>query len=168
MKNALKALADNNIPINWGTLLVGWRGLKTFFPQISAPDVIQFAIQKLETEASVPEQVLRLASLYETDTHEVGSLLFSLSKSVPYDHDIEERKWRLVMLIDLLQHLPDDPMNGTLELVDFWSSWGFPKGSPISEININKYSDRQSFEKLRADLELWINREKNIVRINRV
>ena len=64
------------------------------------------------------------------------------------------------MLMDLLQHLPDDPMYGTLELADFWSNWGFPTGNPISDIDISNYSDRRSFEKLRADLELWIDKKK--------
>lgn len=158
--NRIKEICDNNIPVNWGTLWTAWKGLRAYPPLIGASDVIEFAVDKLGSEKAVPDPVLRLASLYQTETDKVRELLFSLSKSNPYDPETEERKWRLIILMDLLGHLPKDPMYAVLELADFWSTWDFPADSPISGININEFYDKQGVEKLFSSHAKWIENEK--------
>ena len=158
--NLIKFLIRNNIPVNWGTLWIGWKGRDPYLPFVDTSEVIDFARDQLFPESANSEQIMRLAALYESDSDQVRAPLFALSKSVIYDEHFELRKWRFAILIDLLEKLPDQPMYAALELAVFWSNWGFPADSPVSSINMFEYDNRENLEKLIASHESWLDEEK--------
>ncbi len=131
-----------------------------YLPLVDTSEVIDFARDQLVPGDANSEQLIRLAALYESDTDQVRPLLLKLSNSVIYDKEREERKWRFAILIDLLERLPDDPLNAVIELGEFWSNWGFPANSPIASININDYYNKESFERLLTSHKMWIDKEK--------
>src|SRR5579862_506926 len=130
--------------VNWTTVLVGWNGLGVlspwpgrwteFPPLLSADEVAAYADEMLTSSADPTEQdlIVKLLSLNpRTESREtVKDILSRLSDLDGSDPAIELRKWRLVILEQVLKEMPHDALYGLMALTEFWQSFGFPSDSP--------------------------------------
>lgn len=135
MKNQLKQsfikrLKAKNIPVTWDFLLLGFIGPGVLPAQLSADEIVDYALQTI-MEGSTNNLVEYIAY------SEVGELQFIESKLRILSAQESEKskaddfkKWELLLLEDLLQNLPEDSITGLTELTSFWSQLDFPSESP--------------------------------------
>lgn len=129
--NELRRLTDLGVPVNWKTVLAGWDGPSGNERQIDTAQVIEFASRELgESPKMSTGEVLALASLDTEELDEVDRLLRDLAHQDRSSGELEVRKWRLLMLYDLLDALPQDPLYAWLALAEFWHSFGNPNDAP--------------------------------------
>jgi len=129
---------------NWTTILVGWEGLGRFSPWpaspadspplISTSELTAYAEKRLASCSDNAEidLVVRLLSLdFDAENWEtVRACLKDLASVCPADPSYELRKWRVVLLEELLEKIPDDPLYGLIALTEFWQNFGFPPDAP--------------------------------------
>lgn len=60
----------------------------------------------------------------------MGELLHHLAVLEGSPPAFETRKWRVVLLEELLSRLPTDPTDALIELSEFWSAFDYPPDSP--------------------------------------
>lgn len=125
-------LRASGIPINWSTIRVGWRGPGPFVPRTVSPEgAVSFAVDQLCAEgADYPKCLIELAGLSPSETDDIGKAIDRLSDMEGADLDRETRKWQVVLLRDLLEHLPDKPTYALTELTSFWSMFDYPGDGP--------------------------------------
>lgn len=165
--------------MNWATALVGWKGLGRFSPWpdrwkefpslITSGQVEEHALERLE-HSSDPQEVAIITTLLvaisSSETRErIEELLANLAGICQHNHSLEMRKWRAVLLEELLENIPDKPVYGLIALSEFWQGFGFPsdspheaqgKGSPSSP---GEYYTKENFERLLKQNREWLGKE---------
>lgn len=173
-----------NFNTNWTTVLVGWNGLgmlspwpdrwNEFPPLISADEISAYAYEKLASSSSSVEQDLIVALLsvgLQTESREsVKVLLTPLSDLSKGDPSIELRKWRLILLEDVLVNMPKDAVYGLLSLTEFWQNFGFPSNSPHdvqgrgNTITPSEYYQDENLHRLVDRHRTWLEDEKAVLK----
>jgi len=172
---------------NWTTVLVAWTGLGPlspwpdrwveFPPLISTDDIAAYADERLASSDPV-EQVLIVAlvssDLRSESRETIKELLTPLSGLGGGDPDIELRKWRLVLLEEVLVNMPKDALHGLMALTEFWQSFGFPSDSPHdvqgrgNTTSPSEYYQQDNLHRLVARHRAWIEDEKAALKKQRV
>ncbi len=165
--------------MNWTTVLVGWEGLGvlspwpsrwTEFPSlVSGEEVAVYAEERLAsaTDPSGQDLILKLLSVdLRTESREaIRDLLKPLSDLDGNDPAIELRKWRLVLLEQVLENMPQDTLHGLMALTEFWQGFGFPPDSPHqvqgrgNEIGPKEYYTAENFREALNRHRRWIEKE---------
>ncbi len=92
--------------------------------------------------------------------------LARLSDLCRCDPSRELRKWQVVLLEDVLNHIPSDPLYGLLALTEFWQNFGFPPDSPHevegkgSTLSASEYYEENNYVRLVGRHKAWIEQEK--------
>ena len=166
--------------VNWTTVSVGWKGLGVFSPWpersaefpplLSVNELAAYANERLasSSDAAEDEFVVRLLSLdLHTESREtITEHLARLSNLCGCDSSRELRKWRIVILEDLLDFIPSDPLYGLIALTEFWQNFGFPPDSPHevqgkgSTLSPDDYYEENNFQRLVSRHKTWIEQEK--------
>ncbi len=166
---------------NWTTILVGWKGLGEFSPWsnrsddfpslLSVSELGAYAEERLasSSNAAQEELIVKLLSLdLNTERRQiVTGILVSMSHLDGGNPAFELRKWRLVLLEDLLESLPDDALNGLVALSEFWQSFGFPSDSPHvvqgrgNNLTPFEYYQDENLLQLVASHRMWMQEEKD-------
>jgi hypothetical protein len=177
--NALAKLTAQFDP-NWTTILVGWNGLgvlspwpadwSKFPPLLSTDELIAYANVRLAcaSDPSEDDLIVRLLALdLHTESREtIRELLLPLSDLGGGDPELELRKWRLALLEDLLDSIPEDAVHGLMALNEFWLQFGFPADSPHevqgrgNAMSPADYYEDSNFRRLLSRHKTWIAREK--------
>lgn len=166
--------------VNWTTILVGWKGLGVFSPWaartaefpplLSADELAAYANERLASSSDVAEDdlIVNLLSLdLHTESREtITEHLARLSDLCGGDSSRELRKWRVVLLEDLLEHIPSDPLYGLIALTEFWQNFGFPPDSPHEAqgkgnmVSPADYYQESNYQRLVSRHKAWIEQEK--------
>jgi len=174
-----KIKADFNT--NWTTLLVGWNGLGVFSPWpdradefpplLSADEMVAYANERLALSSSIAEQdlIVKLLSfdLRQESREAIRGVLTQLSNLLESDSAFELRKWRVVLLEELLDDAPTDALYGLTALTEFWQGFGFPSDSPHevqgreNEMTPFEYYGDQNWKRLLNRHRAWIQDEKS-------
>ena len=177
--SAFKKLVDT-FKVNWTTMLVGWNGLgelspwperaDEFPPLLSAEEVVTYANERIgvTSDAAELELIVKLLSIDPRGSARgaIRDLLARLAELDGGDAAFERRKWRLILLEDLLEHIPSDPVYGLTSLSAFWQSWGFPSDSPHevqgrgNAIPPSEYFREQNFRDSLIRHRAWLKDEK--------
>ncbi len=172
---------------NWTTVLVGWDGLGvlspwpsrwTEFPSlVSGEEVSAYADERLASTTDLSEQdlILKLLSVdLRTESREaIKDMLKPLSDLDGGDPAIELRKWRLVLLEQVLENMPQDALYGLMALTEFWQSFGFPPDSPHevqgkeNTITPSEYFQQENLTRLLARHRAWMNDEKAAIKMQK-
>ncbi|MCS1350911.1 DUF2247 family protein [Mechercharimyces sp. CAU 1602] len=159
---------NEGIQVNWMTLLIGLKGLGNHNSLIEVKEVINFAVEWLGTvlSDSLDENVIAIASAYESDREDIEKSLKRLSSTVDSTEEIECRKWRFVLLKRRLKYLSRDPLYGMIGLTEFWADFNYPDDSPhmVQGRNINmepkEYYSQEFYEDVLAKHHSWLERER--------
>jgi len=109
---------------------------------------------------------LPLLNLSDTTREEVRKLLEPLSDLADGNPALELRKWRLVLLEQLLLDLPPEPTSALFTLTEFWQEFGFPADGPHEVQGLGNaaspfdYYQRRTLASTLARHRAWIDREK--------
>lgn len=120
LKNKLAYFEKNNIPITWETIKLGKHGFLKFEPLLNNQDVIDYSIYCIEREEDVNDNVLVLASLTKNDTTDINKLLNALAMNLETNKKMEMEKWIVVLLIEKLNDLKNDPIYDLIDLSEIY------------------------------------------------
>ena len=166
-------ILKNNFPVNWTTVLVGWEGLGIISPWpdkwiessplLTVNEVYEFCYDRISKTSDAKEISLILEMLeFEKkgpDREFIGYLLTPLSELYNGDKTFEIRKWRAVMLGELLERLQGDALSDSLEIGEFWMYYGFPPDSPMKHSDIDNVRSDEYGSKKYINRVITINKE---------
>ena len=164
--------------VNWTTILVGWEGLgrispwpdrwETFPPLLTFEEVckycydaiantndtneISFILDVLDFEKKEPEHAL------------VRYLIKPLSDSEHGDTAFELRKWRAILLSEVLEGLQGDALPDSLKIGEFWLYCGFPSDSPMKQPDLDnmcpeEYGTEEYIKRVVSANKVWLQKE---------
>lgn len=166
---------------NWTTALVGWRGLGALSPWperwadfpslLSVDDLLAFADERLASSSDVTEDesIIGLLSLnlHSESRETILEHLARLAKLGDGDPSRELRKWRAVLLEDLLDGLAADPLDGMMAFSEFWQNFGFPPDSPHeiqgrgNTVHPAEYYGPSNYHQVVSRHRQWLARERS-------
>jgi hypothetical protein len=167
----LKTLLDSRLPVNWATMRTGWNGPGKFPPQLSVADVAAYATQLIEENLEQPDCVLRLAGADENEREMVEKCLLRLAAQAGADEAVELRKWRALMLEEVLETLDDSPLYGLIGLTEFWEKFDYPPDSPHQvqgrddQLSPADYYTAANFRRVLAQHRRWLDEEKASLKV---
>lgn len=171
MDEDLQRIRNADLPVTWGTLLVGSGGLGHSGPLVTPAAISAYALDRLSTGSEPRAELVELLDGPPNDQNELTQLLRSLAQADGADLALEERKWRLVLLERLLNSLGPDPIDGLLELTEFWLGLGFPEDSPHvvqgrdNSIQPGRYYTVAKFQEALARHKEWLADEAQRLRM---
>jgi len=168
----------NNFPINWTTVLVGWEGLGMISPwpdkwNKSSPlltinEIYEFCYEIIgktnnSKEINLIVEILEFEKK-DPDRELVRCLLTPLSELYNGDKTFEIRKWRAVMLSELLEQLHGDALDNSLQIGEFWMYYGFLLDNPmkhpdIDNVSSNEYGSKKYINRVIAINKKWLQNE---------
>lgn len=131
--------------------------------QISASDIIEYAMEKLE-EGDDENEVCEIAGEYADNKEEICGLLYDLIESDTSD-DMENRKIRIVVVNKVLKNKNDNFINGLIELTELWIGLGYPADAPHiiqgrdNDISPTEYYTQENYDILFEKNKEWLVRE---------
>ena len=169
---------------NWTTILVGWIGLgvlspwpdrwKESSPLVSVTDITAYADQQLASSTGDAERnlIVKLLSLdLRTERREtIRDFIQRLSDLDGGDASVELRKWRVVLLEELLDNMPKDALYGLIALTEFWLSFGFPSDNPHevqgreNALTPAEYYQQENLNRLLGRHRVWIDQERSEIK----
>lgn len=162
-------IIEKKIPVSWGTLWIGWAGPNNYQRLVTLKDVTLYAVMLIESEKSCHNDVYYLAGVSKGEEQRTSELIKNLAINEDYEVSKEERKWRLILLEAVIENLPQDPLYGILELIEFWSKWNFPSDSPIKNLKTENKSQEfyteENYLRLRNKHLEWMLREEKALKI---
>ncbi len=122
--NVIDRFRTNGIAVDWSTIAAGWEG----WGIISAEEVIGYASDQLPDPPHDQLKWVTQLAIAEKDERElISQALHELAKG---NLAVGVRKWRLLLLKELLPRIGDDLLYSLIELADFWSTFDYPDDSP--------------------------------------
>ena len=175
----------SSFSVNWGTIFVGWEGLGNFspfrwedFPPLLTLDEVYEYCYDAIAKTDSKEEISLIIDLLEFENRSpdralVRSLLQPLAKLVPNETAFELRKWRVIMLDEILAQLKNNVVDDLAALSEFWMYFGFPPDSPMKFQGIDNnicpeefYTDENHKQAVAAN-KVWVQREKQEIKQNR-
>lgn len=166
----IKEFKDYNLKVTWKLLYLGFRGDTLFKDQFSANDILDYAIEQLESE-NCDKLVYELANEQESDSEEISKLLEKLSINENLN-ELELRKLRAVIMLKHLAVKNKNFINGLMELGDLYIQLNFPKDSPHiiqgrnNNITPDQYYTKENYDNLYKKHLLWLKNEIKFIQQN--
>ena len=167
----LHGMAALGLRANWRTLLTGLEGPAKYHPVVTLDDVCAFACEQLVVPTTpISEDAVASLVASSDEPMEVHRLLRLFAEREKSDAELELRKWRLMLLRDIMSHLPGDPLYGLLALTEFWERFDFPPDSPHvvqgrgNHISPAAYFTEENYRDLVGKHHDWIEREAAALR----
>lgn len=161
----LEQFRENKLGLNWTTIIIGWYGPGKFGRQLKEKDIIDYAVNLIINDENQKQEVLLLASYNEKDCCEIEELLKKLANEEEVNKEVEEKKWEVILLMNLLKGLSDRPIDGLIELTDFWEKFDYPEYSPHvvqgvrNNISPSEYYTKENYHDLVNMHQQWIERQ---------
>ncbi|MBP1903695.1 hypothetical protein J2Z32_000307 [Paenibacillus turicensis] len=160
----LHLFQKNKVPITWTSLLIGIEGPGKFEKLLETQEVINYAIEYMDLNEDYPNEVLELASAYRNECELVEKLLRDLSSREGVNREDELKKWIIILLIETLSELPENPLYGLIVLTEFWEKFDYPDYSPHTiqgkdnEIKPEEYYTQAYYENCVNKHKEWIDK----------
>jgi hypothetical protein len=159
-----------NLSVNWGTILVGLRGPGKVAPLLSESDAVEYAQNVIEKTGGETAFLASDIAYGGGDAEAIKQALFTLAKLQGCNLELEERKWRLVLLKKTLAELGDDPIYDLIRLTEFWEQFDYPEDSPHQVQGRNSsdtpenYYTHDNFDMVLKKHKIWIREEELRIR----
>jgi hypothetical protein len=162
IENLIEKLEDYNLS-DWGVIFYGFKGVPELEDKIDAPYIANFAFSKLNCEGEeLATSLVGLTSATFLETSEIEGLLEDICTRKHINFELSLRKWRFILLEELLDNLPDDPIYALLEITEFWLSWGNPSDKPHiiqgvdNDLTPNQYYTLKNLKELVNKHKQWM------------
>lgn len=126
--NQLHILESLGFKITWRLLQIGANGFCEIPAILSKDEIVAYLGDVLNSIDSQTDDVCSL--ICEEDTAAFNAMLEKFAENDEDDISIQMRKWRACLLKMLLDDLSRDPLQGLLELMEFWLAMGKPDCCP--------------------------------------
>jgi hypothetical protein len=161
MNGPIDELRSLGLPITWATVRAGWEGIGSLGRQLTAGDVSAFSCQQLEhANADVLADIAELCA--GTDEDNIDGILRRLAPTIC---SLELRKWRVLLLTQVMKRLPESPVDGLAELTAFWNALDFPGDMPHvvqglgNELSPSEYYTQDNYRTLLDRHREWLRSE---------
>ncbi|WP_392551402.1 DUF2247 family protein [Orbus wheelerorum] len=153
--------------VDWGVVYLGCKGLP--IGELSPNNVSDYACEQLAIIESNDATFMSVSELsFCTEINiEVINLISKLCDLNNVNLILSKKKWVVLSIKELMNHLSKDSVYGLLELNNFWNEWGELNNSPNIIQGVNNrmtpsefYSD-ENYLKIVLDYNLWIKKELN-------
>ncbi len=165
----LEEFKKNGFKITWSAIIQGFAMNSIFSREISASEIIDYAIYRLEIDIE-DELICDLAILDKNDTMEIENILFHLSNRENLNMLNEFNKLRYIYIAQKLTDRNDNFIDGIMELNDLWVKLEYPNDSPhvFQGINNNitpqEYFTEENYEKLFNKAKIWLSNECELIK----
>ena len=161
-RNKLSALNEMGFKISLRLINIGLYGFEEIPISIKYKDVVNYIdTQLFEVNENTDDFVSLLCTTNFDDFEKTLSKLLEKDTS---NLLIQKRKWRVLFLKELLENINPDPLQGLLEMLEFWTFMGDPLDSPHrypSEKTKKDYFSKKNYEKLLKQNQNWLKEEIN-------
>lgn len=164
----IEEFSKYNFNITWKVIYLGFKGSCIYANQFLASDIIEYAINQLNTEC-VDGLLYELAGEYKKDTEEIHKLLKELSEKEKVDDGIEARKLRFILVAHEIAHKNDNFLNGLMDLSDLWIKLGYPEDSPHifqgekNNITPEQYYTQNNYDRIFNRHIIWMGNEIELI-----
>ena len=128
--NPLEKIDKMGLPITWKLIEIGLQGSRKIPKVLICSDVIDYLDYSLVHICPQIDKIIKLLC-YREDQIKVNELIREHAEQETTNWSLQQRKWRVYLLQSCLEFLPDDCLQGLMELMEFWISMGNPKDSPL-------------------------------------
>jgi hypothetical protein len=157
---------DNLSLIDWGVIFYGFKGVPELNDRLDASYIANHAFSKLNSEdEELTTSLVALTSAPLLGTNEVAVILENICTKKNVDLKLSLRKWRFVLLEELLDDLPEDPIYALIEITEFWLSWDNPSDKPHiiqgldSDLTPHQYYTLDNFKEILRSHRQWMTDE---------
>lgn len=126
--NKLHILESLGFKITWRLLQIGAKGSCEIPAVLSRDEIIEYLGDSLNNIDNQTDYVISL--ICEDNPIEFNTMLEKFAENDGCDISIQKRKWRAYLLKTLLDNLSRDPLQGLLDLMEFWLTMGKPDYCP--------------------------------------
>nr|WP_156133607.1 DUF2247 family protein [Massilia sp. JS1662] len=169
--DALTNIARENM-CDWGVLLLGVNGVPSTAERLSAADISSFSNEQLELSAPSDPALDLIVALSEeaiNDPVELREALTRICKLKGTDTDRSRRIWRCWLLEIHVTNPELDPVYGLVDLMQFWSQWGWPDDAPPSmkkdvDVSAHDYHSDARYQEILDEHRVWIEQEKRVLK----
>lgn len=160
--NPLNFVQNLGLKITWKLITVGLYCYGNS-PPITRQEVLDFLDLCLLRENTQANEIISVIC-EENDTEAMDAKLEELSEHDRSELSLQKRKWRVYLLIRLLEKLGTDPLQGLLALMEFWlpmRDTGCPitfpcnNGSP----SVEEYFTKSNYETMVKRNRAWLHKE---------
>ena len=159
--NKLHILESLGFKITWRLLQIGVKGYCEIPPVLTRNEILEYLGDLLNNIDSQTDYVISL--ICEENPLEFNKMLEKYAENDWCDINIQKRKWRAYLLKTLLDNLSRDPLQGLLELMEFWLTMGKPDYCPHTfptNVTIKKdYFTEATYNLLVKKKRDWLNEE---------
>ena len=158
--NVFDQIETMGLKISWKLLDIGVNGFGEFHAFLEYKDVTDYLCNHLDEKAN-PETI---ALICEQDNSERFKRLLSCMAALdPFECETQKRKWRAYFLQVELDTLDNDPLRGSLQLMDFWSSLEDSEGGPdiFPSKDPRYYFTESAYRTLVNANRIWLQNEIN-------
>ncbi len=162
--NRLYLIKKIGFKVTWKLISVGLYGNREIPVLISRKDITLFLNELLMNNNACADDIIALLceENYPTDFDVLLHKYASIDKS---ELPIQNRKWKACLLMEVLDAISEDHLQGILELIEFWVSMNVPNDCPQkfpipnNKESINEYFSQESFQKLVDENRIWLEKE---------
>lgn len=161
--NKLYVLENWGFKITWRLIQIGAKGLCEIPAMLTRDEILGYLIDSLNNIDDQTDNVISL--ICEDNPIEFDKVLDKFAENDRCDLGVQKRKWRAYLLQTLLDSLSRDPLQGLLELIEFWLAMGKPENCPhvfpTNTTVAKDYFTEATYNSLIKMNREWLNKEIN-------
>jgi len=154
----LNILKNMGFKISWKLISIGLFGYDEIPILLNHNDVIEH-LNDLLTNIDNPTDNIIALFIEKDNLAKFNTVLTEFASKDNSDIDLQKRKWRVYILKNTIDNISKDCLQGMLELMEFWISFGLPEDCPQSFPNKDSIESIQSYF---TEDSYKFNLEKNI------
>ena len=148
---------------------IALKGLDEVPTILSYDECIDWIYERLENPGPETETMIQLI-IEKDDPEQFMTILSAMAENELSDWSVQKRKWRVWLLHNMIENLPQDPTDGIATILEFWLSLGDPVDRPI-QVSLQDRNwfqhfifSKENYEKVKKDHIEWISKELSILR----
>ena len=159
--NKLFEIEELGLRITWKLIWLGLNGKDDMAEQLRKEDALEYLNEKLGySEHYIDEMIFILCNC--EDDERTDRYLKRLAERENTSEIIQYRKWQVYLLERILVQPKDDPLQGMLELMEYWTSAGDMSRTPFSlptQKTAHAYFTSANYQECFAKSKAWARSE---------
>lgn len=127
--NKLNSIEKLGLCVTWKLIDIDLCGTFQIPPQLSKDDLLDYLYNKLNVIDENTDDIISVVCESD-DFDKCKKIVNSLATKDMSDSSLQFRKWRVLLLQNLINEISADYFQGILQLMEFWTIIGIPKNSP--------------------------------------
>lgn len=162
----LNEFRELSINITWGLIQLGYNSATSFSGELDREDIIEFAINCFSNN---PNDDLVLNLIIEEDTEKIGKILYRLAERENINHELERRKWMVILLNRVVKKKNTNYIDGLIELSEVRQYFDNLYDIPIDLQGVNnyippyEYYTQENYDNQFTQCKEWIRKQLTVI-----